>query len=204
MDNLLWLAVASVALLALVVLWAVRIRADWRRATKLGGGFTGAQASEPDEQVAEVWTVVYRDVFLALITIGGLTYFVVSRAGSALAALGSPTLTLGPGIGIDTIAVTERVLVSISAFLVVFGLSASFLPKFLLIENHAKVSKYISFGTAFCFAAIFALWLSTSDAPYAAVLSQITQGFLQVFATFLVLLFGAIGSFLALKRLKGT
>ena len=100
------------------------------------------------------------------------------------------------------VSATSRTLLAISAFLIVFGLSAGFLPDLFPWKRGTRISNVLSFGTAFFLALLFALWLGTSSTAFDVVLDQITRGFLGVVTTFLSILFLAVGVYLFWKRVR--
>lgn len=192
MGVLLWLA-AVIILPVLIWYWARRIYRDRRATVNVG--------SDTDEG-ADTWFLLYRDVFLALVTLGAVTYIVVSSAQPALGTLVAANGALDPSAIRALEPRAERVLVTMSAFLITFGLSVSFLPKVYPLPVGSRASRYLSLATALCLAAAFSLWLGTSSGPYQTIFQQLTQGYLALLTTFLAILIGAIGSYLTIKRLK--
>lgn len=213
MENFL----AFVALLAIFPLsvwfWTRRLRMLWSSIVSETERAQGEPNIELEERITYARLAFYRDLFLAILVIGVVLYSIFSLSALAFEGLAQYLRNLASALQAyeplseggqmeNIINVAIRILLSVSAFLIAFGMSAAFLPEIFPWDKGSRISNYLSFGTAFFLAAVFALWLGTSTTAFGVVIDQLTQGFMGVITAFFATLFGAISVYLLWKRLK--
>ena len=133
---------------------------------------------------------IFRDLFLAIFTCGIVLYFLLSLG-----------LEFMEGFNMDAFLLI-RIMLSGGVFLIVFGLSLSFLPEIFPYKPGSIMSNVLSWGTALLISGAFALYLGTTDSAYQTILSLITTEFLKVVISFLSVLFGAIGAYLIYRKVQ--
>ena len=204
MEKYLLLIALLAILPTLVWLWVRRLRE--LRTTMLHANLVAkTQRLEANEKEAEAARLAFsREVFLALLTIGLAAYGLLGMGIPIIGPMIQGMQTIQGGNMTDAINVAIRVLISIGAFLLTFGLSVAFLPEVFPYARGSRPSNLLAYSIGFCLAGAFALFLGVSETAFGIVFDQLTQGFLGVITTALSILFGAIGAFLFWRQIKTT
>jgi len=194
---------ATLFLLPLLMwLWAEKLHSEVNVLRSFDADKTSSN-SELDERQVNARLEIVRDGVLACITFLGGMYLLLTRGQiviTSLSKLGLIEGFRGGSMAYNTNSLL-RVLLGICAFLITFGLSASFLPGLFPYKKDSFASKSLSLLVALLLSSVFGLWLATSVTA-TTILDQITQEFTRILTIFLTILFTAIGVYLFWKQVK--